>query len=183
MNKSETAQIIMILKHTYPNWAKSMNDQEIVTMVNVWQDMLSEYDFKVVQVAVKAFIASSKWPPSISEVIDKVKFIQSGGQREMTEQQAWSLISKAISNSTYNAEKEFEALPKQLQDVIRTPQQLKNWALMDLDTVQSVVSSNFMRSYRAVVKNDKEYEALPGEIKQQIECNKVNEFMKLIGNE
>lgn len=172
MNKQETAQLIIILKTAYPNWARKQEDDEILAMVGIWTEMLGEYDFKIVQAAVKSLLSSNKWPPSISEVIDKIKFIQSGGKKEMTEQQAWALISSAISNSSYNSVGEFEKLPKQLQDVVRTPQQLKNWALMDMDTVQSVVSSNFMRSYRSVVKNDKEFEALPCDVKNQIEMRR-----------
>jgi len=172
MNKAETIKIVMILKATYPNWAKEQSKDEISMMVSIWNEMLIDYNYEIVQSAIKALLASSKWPPSISQVIEKIKFIQSGGKREMSEQEAWSLISKAISNSSYNASQEFEKLPKQLQDVVRTPQQLKNWALMDSDTVQSVVSSNFMRSYKAVVKNDREFEALPSDVKSQIEMKK-----------
>lgn len=37
---------------------------------------------------------------------------------------------------------------------------------MDSDTVQSVVQSNFMRSYRARSQSEQEYLALPAEVKE-----------------
>jgi CRISPR/Cas system-associated protein Csm6 len=170
---------MVLLRGAYPQWAKGLTKDAYAGMVNVWGDLLKDYEYGIVQASVKSLMASEEWPPSISQVIDKIKFIQSGGQREMSEQEAWSLISKAISNSSYNAAEEFEKLPKQLQNVVRTPQQLKNWALMDSDTVQSVVSSNFMRSYKAVVKNDREFEALPNDVKSQIEMKKESLMLGL----
>ena len=39
---------------------------------------------------------------------------------------------------------------------------------MEGDSVQSVVASNFMRSYKAKVASNKEYQALPNDVKQLI---------------
>ena len=40
--------------------------------------------------------------------------------------------------------------------------------MMNSETVQSVVASNFQRSYTARIKSDREYMALPSDIKQMI---------------
>ena len=37
---------------------------------------------------------------------------------------------------------------------------------METDSVQSVVASNFMRSYKAKVASNKEYQALPSNVKK-----------------
>ena len=85
---------------------------------------------------------------------------------EMTEQEAWSLVLKALSNGTYGSQKEFDKLPPVLQRLVGSPNQLKEWALMDSDTVNSVVASNFQRSYRARAANEREFLALPSDVRQ-----------------
>ena len=81
----------------------------------------------------------------------------------MTEQQAWSLISKAISNSAYNATTEYDKLPKLLQIVAGSPAMLREWSQMDSET-QSV-ASNHTKSRQTMKRN-----TLPN-IKQQYLSN------------
>jgi hypothetical protein len=77
---------------------------------------------------------------------------------EMTEAEAWALVRKAASNSFYGqAAKEFDKLPPILQRLVGTPNQLRDWGMMDSNEFNTVVASNFQRSYRARVKSDKEY--------------------------
>jgi predicted small lipoprotein YifL len=84
---------------------------------------------------------------------------------EMTEQEAWALVSKAIRNSAYNSAEEFAKLPPVVQRLVGSPSQLREWGQMDSDTVNSVVASNFQRSYRARAKNERDYLALPSSVK------------------
>ena len=55
-----------------------------------------------------------------------------------------------------------------IRDRVGTPEQLKAWARMDANTVQSVIGSNFQRSYQEWAKQEAEFQALPGDIKQMI---------------
>jgi hypothetical protein len=87
----------------------------------------------------------------------------------MTEQEAWGYVAKALSRSGYYAQEEFEKLPEQIQRVVGSANQLRDWAMVDNDTLQTVVASNFQRSFRARAKNDKEYLAIPSGIRQTIE--------------
>ena len=60
---------------------------------------------------------------------------------------------------------EFEKLPDVIQRSIGGPEQLKAWAQMDAATVESVVASNFMRTFKAKRKQQKELEMMPTEVK------------------
>jgi hypothetical protein len=83
----------------------------------------------------------------------------------MTELEAWELVSKATRNSTYNSAQEFAKLPPVVQRLVGSHMQLKEWAAMDAETLQSVVASNFQRSYKVRAKNEREYLALPENVK------------------
>ena len=63
------------------------------------------------------------------------------------------------------ARAEFDKLPPVIQRLVGAPSQLQEWAQMDSDTVNSVVASNFQRSYRARAKNERDYLALPSSVK------------------
>jgi hypothetical protein len=106
------------------------------------------------------------FPPVIGQVKEYIRKLTA--PEEMTEQEAWALVAKAIRNGTWGAKEEFEALPPQIQRIVGSPTQLSDWAKMDSDSVHSVVASNFQRSFRAKAKADKEYAALPSEVKAAI---------------
>lgn len=168
MTREETIKIMAVLKAAYPNFYKGMTSAEANGIVALWNDMLNEFSYTVVSAAVKSLIAadSKGYPPVIGQVLEKCRKITQ--PQEMTEGDAWALVSKAIRNSAYEAGKEFDALPENIQRLVGSPSQLYDWSQMDSDTVHSVVASNFQRSYRARQAADREYNALPSEVKAMI---------------
>ena len=71
------------------------------------------------------------------------------------------MVSKALRNSTYHAEEEFAALPPVLQRTVGNPSNLKEWAGMEMDTVNSVIQSHVVRNYRAAVKSMRDDAKIP----------------------
>ena len=166
MNKSETSKIIAVLMASYPNFLNNKTPTDIQATISVWDEMLKDYSYQEVSIAVKVCITQDKsnFAPSIGQVINKIIGFRNQGN-ELTEQEAWNLVSRATKNSAYHATEEYEKLPEVVKQIV-TPSQLKEWSQMDSDSVQSVVASNFMRSYKAKVASNKEYQALPNNIKQ-----------------
>ena len=165
MKKSETVAIMAILKEAYPMYYKDKTKDELNTAINLWTEMFADDDVNLVKAAVKAYIANDVkgFPPVIGQI--KASLHKITQPEQLTEQEAWNLISRAIKNSAYHATEEYQKLPPIIQKVI-TPEQLKEWSQMEVGAVQSVVASNFMRSYKAKVASNKEYQALPNNIKQ-----------------
>lgn len=166
MNQTDTLAILGVLKAAYPNFYKDMRRSEADGIVALWTEMFKDEPAEVVALAVKAHIANDKkgFPPHIGVIKDAiVKIMQ---PNEMTEQEAWGLVAKALRNGTYGAEEEFQKLPPVVQRLVGSPSQLREWAAMDTDTVQSVVASNFQRSYKARAAHEREFLALPADVKQ-----------------
>jgi hypothetical protein len=128
--------------------------------------MFDEEPYELVAAAVKAFISGDGkgFPPAIGQIKERIRQITQ--PEEMTEQEAWTLVSKALRNSTYGSEEEFAKLPPEIQAVVHDPGQLRQWATSPADEVETVIASNFMRSFRAKQKVNKEYMALPTSVKQ-----------------
>lgn len=163
MTKKEAALIIAIMQTNYPDSFSGKSDTMVQGTVSLWAEMFADEPFEQVSAAVKAYIATdeNKWMPNVGQ-IKKAMYAQRG---ELTEGEAWQLVNKALKNGYYGAAQEFTKLPPLVQKAVGAPSQLRDWSLMDTDTVQSVVASNFMRCYRIMQARDDEDRRLPAHIK------------------
>ena len=167
MTRQEALAVMAMLKTAYPTFYKNLSKEDINAAVNLWATMFSEEPIQVVTEAIKALMCTLKFPPTIADVKDKIHLITS--PKEMSEMEAWDKVRAAVSNSSYNAEEEYDKLPATIQRVIGSHNQLREWAMMDSDTFNSVIQSNFMRSLKTVQKQDREYQMLPESVKTMIE--------------
>lgn len=160
MDQAETLRILA----AYPMFYRDMTPKEATGVVALRAEMFDE-PYPVVAAAVKALIAtdSKGYPPHIGAVKTQIRRITQ--PQEMTEAGAWSLINRAIRNSAYGSQGEFDQLPPMLQRLVGSPNQLREWATMDTDTVQSVVASNFQRSFRARSTAERNYATLPADVR------------------
>lgn len=171
MTREETVKIIRIMVDSYPNYKPN----NISETVDVWYMMLSDYDYNLVAMALKAYILSdtSGFTPSIGQLVSKIQTITK--PHKLSEMEAWSLVSKAIRNSGYNSVEEFAKLPPIVQNAVGLPCQLRTWAL-DENYNEQVVSSNFMRCYRTELARHDELSKMPEEIKALIDNSFRNSY-------
>ena len=172
MTREETVKIIRIMCDCYPNY-KPNNLSETV---DVWNMMLEEYSYEQVSVALKAYIHSdiSGFAPSIGQLIGKMQTISQ--PQELDGMTAWGLVSKALKNGTYGAVEEFNKLPPLVRQAVGMPDNLKNWATSDYQTIETVIQSNFLRTYETVVKRANEINCMPDNIKSLIEKTNANSY-------
>lgn len=165
MDRTETIKIMAVLRAAYPMYYAKQSTEDLQGVVNLWTEMFSDEPYQLVAMAVKALIKTrvSTFPPAIGEITEKI--MQLTKPDEMTELEAWALVSKALKNSGYSSREEFEKLPPIIQRIIGSHYQLREWSQLDQDEVDTVVASNFQRSYRARAKSEREFEALPADVK------------------
>ena len=178
MTRDETVNIIRVMVDSYPNY-KPNNLSETV---DVWHTMLSDYDYNLVSMALKSYILSdtSGFAPAIGQLVAKMHSITQ--PQELNEMEAWSLVSKAIRNSIYNAADEYDKLPPLVQKAVGLPNQLMQWAIDD-NYNESVVSSNFMRCYRIELAREKELSMLPEDARQIAQNGSGGSYAAQIGEE
>lgn len=73
MTKAETAQILAILKAAYPNTFKSLTAEDATATVNVWAAQFANMPVSVVMVAVNKLISTNVFPPTITEVKERIR--------------------------------------------------------------------------------------------------------------
>ena len=168
MNLVETAKLMAVLETAYPMFYAKKTQQEREDAIRLWAEMFADEPGELVAMAVKALIKTraSTFPPGIGEITEKIQ--QLTQPNEVTELEAWGLVLKAIGNSNYNSGEEFQKLPPVLQKLVGSPSQLREWAAMDSETLNSVVASNFQRSYKIRAKSERDYLALPSSVKTYV---------------
>lgn len=164
MNREETKEILKVLRVGYPNFYKELKKSEADEIIDLWSTMFAAEPVVIVIEAVKSLMCTLKFPPTIADVKEKISLITQ--PQTMTEMEAWQMVKSAMNY--YNAVETFGRLPAILRRIVGSPNQLREWAVMEAETVNSVVQSNFMRSYKAVVAREKERAMLPESTKQMI---------------
>lgn len=137
-----------------------------VDSMELWFDMLKDLDYKSASFGLKKYVSLNKFPPAISDIREYAASIRE--PEELNEMEAWALVRIAISNSGYHSVEEFTKLPPPVQKAVGLPEQLRIWA-MDEKYSESVVSSNFIKTYRAVLARQEENKKIPVQVGRLIE--------------
>lgn len=179
MTKAKAAKVIAVLQVNYPDNFRGKSDETLKATVDLWFRAFSDDEYAVVSAAVMAHIVSdtNRFMPPIGVI--KAKITELTSPEEMTEQEAWGLVANAIRNGIYGASEEFAKLPPTVQRTVGGAQQLREWAMMDSDTLHSVVASNFQRSYRVALQREKDWSKLPSGVKQFVGELTEQNFQKL----
>lgn len=172
MTREETVEIIHIICDCYPNF----KPEDLSRTIDAWQVMLEEYSCEQVAVALKAYVTSdtSGFAPSVGEIVAKIQLVSQ--PQELDGMAAWGLVSKALRNGTYGAVEEFNKLPPLVRQAVGMPDNLKNWATSDYQTIETVIQSNFLRTYETVVKRANEINRMPDNIKSLIEKTNADSY-------
>ena len=167
MRKKDVAGLLGVLETEFPQSFAKVPIELKESKLNLWADLLADYDAQIVWAAVKTLLAEDReFAPGIGQIQARVRELTRGD--ELTEGEAWALVSKACSNGLYGYKEEFAKLPKVVQKAIGEPEQLREWAMVDVETLQTVVASNFQRSYKITQKRETFIQSLPAGVRLAI---------------
>ena len=157
-----------MLKAAFPHSYKDATSQDIELMVQLWERQFRDNSFEDVSAAVDALISSrtTGYSPTIGEIKEQMHRLHH--RDDLDELAAWALVSKACRNGLYGYREEFAKLPPDVQAAVGAPEQLRAWAMMDTEAVESVVASNFQRNYRTTKARQKELDKLPADVRKMI---------------
>lgn len=176
MTREETKMIIKMLSSVYVNEFSKLTEDKVIQMIDVWTMLLEDEDANKIATVTKAYLKSNSnaFMPTPAMLINMAYelFTPQG----MTELEAWNIVYRAVCNSGYNAQREYDNLPQEIK-ALCSPKQLIEWSQMDISTLNSVVASNFMRSFKVREKQRSDYAKLPNETKNLI--SELNMNMKL----
>lgn len=165
MTFDQTKEILTMLQVEYPQSFSKLDYRQMQAKLQLWAEEFAQDDYRLVSAAVRVLIRSNReFAPNIGQIREKMHQLSNPGA--LTETEAWALVSKACRNGTYGHKEEFAKLPPDVQAAVGSSEMLKQWATMDADEVESVVASNFMRSYKINVKRKQEMALVPPEVRE-----------------
>lgn len=161
MTREDTKKLIFYLKMGYPSFC---DDKNLAMMVDVWFDAFRDEDTVVVSQAAKNYVKSNHYTPTIAGLFEQINLIKSPN----TDTDLWGLIYKAASNGTYNSEEEFNKLPPECQSFLGSPSALKDLAMTDTGTMNTVVKGQFLKRVEAIREHQAVQRGLPSEVRAAI---------------
>ena len=181
MTAYETGAVMDVLTAAYPQFYAKVGADDMAKTIALWAEMFKDDDVSIVKIALKALIATDEkgFPPHIGAV--KAKIRQLTQDEPLSETAAWALVSKAIRRSTYYSHEEFDKLPPVIQRVVHSPEQLREWAMAEGDSLETVIASNFQRSYREISRREQAFAALPSDIQGMTKKLAAGKAMPQIG--
>lgn len=135
---------------------------------DMWFALLQDLPYKLANVAIQKHMLTEKFPPTPAEIREKAAQMIEVPETEMSELEAWALVRKAIRNSGYHAQEEFDKLPEACREAVGNAANLEEWAKMDYEKVESVGQSHFIRNFRTAVLRIKEEQRLPEQMRKLI---------------
>lgn len=154
MSINETAEILSVLRISYPNAYNKLSDSDKEALVSLWSKLFADIPYKDVSEAVCEYINNedSNFPPSPGKLN---KIIRSrSGNTVPSAQEALQPIRKAVQNSLYHSEEEFAKLSPTLKRLVGSPNQLKSWATCSENEFETVITSRLAKSYNAITENE-----------------------------
>lgn len=166
MSRTEMVQIITLLAGNYETIAnKSQQQKEL--MLNTWYECLGDLDYKLVLQAVKKTIIESPYPPTIHEIRkNAVEIINPSTQKTAIE--AWNEAVQMMSNGIYMTEEQFNQASPEVKKFFGNVRQVRELAMLDRDTVNTVTKGQFLKQYDVLVQREKEEKMLPEPMKELI---------------
>ena len=159
MTREETIQVITLLAGNYNSIAEKDKTQKQL-MINTWQECLGDLDYKVVLQAVKMSIINSPYPPTIHEIRkNAIEILKPNEKRSAIE--AWEEAHKMISNGIYMTAEEFEKASPEVKKFFGNVRQVKELAMTDSDTVNTVTKGQFLKQYEILVERENARKMLP----------------------
>ena len=106
MNRKEAAQILAILKAAYPGSYHGMTQKDAAGTVSVWAMQFAEVPANIVVLALQKCISVSKFPPTISEVKDKIQSLHWEAYEGMSDKYLSTEVRQRCE-AIYEATKEY----------------------------------------------------------------------------
>lgn len=160
MTREETKKLIRVIASTYPNW----KPENLSDTVDAWCWSLEDYPFEAIQASYKIYIRTDKsgFAPSVNQLITNLS--KARELDSLSEGQAWALVKRAIQDGNYHSEERFNELPEIVQKAVGSPNMIRQWAMTDSDEVNTVIMSNFQRTYSVMVKRENDKASISPEL-------------------
>lgn len=166
MTRAETASMMSLLRAAYPTFYSKMNAQQLNNVLDLWTEMFADDDVSVCKLALKELIAiHTGFPPDIAAVKAKIKELILAANNAPTDEELWQKLKYAISDGYYGYAEQYKKLPPVLQRYLGDARTLRELAVTDEKTLNTVVHGQFLKQITSIREREEFSRKLSPEIK------------------
>ena len=167
MTRKEIIKVLTLLSQSYESYEKRMDtDEKIETIIMLWQECLGDLDYDLVLQAVKKSIIASPYAPTIHDIRKSAMDIVSPIVDDRLEQ--WDECYKLICRGSVVTQEEFDSHSEIVKKFLGSVAQLQNYAKSDIEDINTVVKSSFLKQYDIIRQREKEINILPDRMKEMV---------------
>lgn len=138
--------------------------------LRLWYAELKDIPYQIAYAALRKYVLTNKFAPTIADIREQAAELYNQREGDISENTAWQLVWKAICNSGYHAEEEFEKLPETAKRAVGSASQLRQWGLSEVnDNTISYWKSDFQRIYRLEQQKELERRKLSPDVLKLIQ--------------
>ena len=166
MTREDTQKLLLAIEAAYPNF----RPENATLTVDTWFWALEEYPAEAIRAALQIYIKTNNtgFAPSVSQLIGCMYAPKQNEQ--LSEGEAWTLFKKAVSDGNYHSEERFNELPPLVQRAVGNASMIHYWASCDSDEVNTVIMSNFQRTYRVLLSKQDFNDKVPPQISNVVKA-------------
>lgn len=169
MTREDTASVLKILKVSYPAFYSKFSKDDMVAVLDLWAEMFTDDDVRVVKVALFKLIETHKgYPPDIAALKEKIRELVVASTGEPTDEELWQMLRNAVCNGYYGAKEEFDKLPRVVQRYLGSPSALRDLAQIDVRTLDTVTHGQFLKQIVSLRERQEFADSLPEGVKEAV---------------
>ena len=164
MDRKEFATFAMALRTYFPKESILPNQQAM----ELWYRELSDIPYNVAEAALRTWVVTNKWSPSIAEIRELVATIQYGEQ--LTWGEAWEKALNAVRRyGSYNKQAALDSLDPLTRKCV------ENIGYLDLCMSENIMveRAHFQKIFEIYSKREMTDKRLPNNLLQAIEQARV----------
>ncbi len=172
MEKAEFAKWAAALQTYFPRFEIFPNEQAM----ELWYRELMDIPFELLTAALRAWVATEKWPPTIAELRERSAELVQGKAPDWGT--AWKEVVAAIGR--YGMARPEEALDS-MSPMTQAAVERIGWRDICLSETLDVIRAQFRQCYEIVSKREIEDRKMPAELKEAIQRLQLGASPRQIG--
>ena len=171
MTKQEFVKIADAMRTYFPRFEILPNREAL----ELWYLELKDIEYEVAATALRRYVATNKFPPSIAEIREQAAEV-TDKSLEADWGNAWNQVTRAIQNyGMWDTEKAMESM----DEITRECVMRLGWKELCMSENPTADRANFRMIYEQLRTKKREAAAIPLEVKENIQ--RIQSSLKMIG--
>lgn len=163
MTELEVAEMLAVMKLNWSRFFAHQDPEEGRAAVRLWHGALEAEDPRVVLAALRDCVKTSAYPPVVADICARVQAMKAADAPGASE--AFAALKRAVRRGLYHAQEEYERLPPECKTFLGGPSGLRDLAMVDEDTLETVTRGQFIRQYDAIAEKERVRAAIPEDLR------------------